>query len=178
MDGVISHSGNGVLGEVFNAVLTSLAFVEPDTRRLLDRAIGLIPADSEYHSVLRFARDAAEKGNFDTTWAACEEQYKQYNWIHAYPNAAAEVIALWFGSGNFNETMHLICMCGQDVDCNAAQIGAVLGAQHGTAAIEERWYLPLGTMIKTYLRDRKEIGLDGIVMQNLRAALDLGNTAP
>ncbi len=22
---------------------------------------------------------------------------KEYNWIHAYPNAAAEVIALWFG---------------------------------------------------------------------------------
>ena len=176
MDGVISHAGNGVLGEVFNAVLASAAFVEPDARRLVDQAIALIPADSEYHSVLRFAREAAGKGSFDSAWAACEERFKQYNWIHAYPNAAAELVALWFGNGDFDETMHLISMCGQDVDCNAAQLGAVLGAQGGMAAVPERWYLPLGTTIKTYLRGHKEIELDDLVGQTLTAALSF--TAP
>ena len=173
LDGVISHAGNGVLGEVFNAVLVSMAFTERDTRRLLDKAIGLIPRDSEYYSVLSFARDAAGKGDFDSAWAACEEKYKQYNWIHAYPNAAAEVVALWFGNGNFDETMHFISMCGQDVDCNAAQIGAVLGAQGGMAAVPERWYLPLGTTIKTYLRVHKEIELDTLVKQTITAAIDI-----
>ena len=175
MDGVISHAGNGVLGEVFNAVLASLAFVEQDARRLLDQAIALIPRDSEYYSVLGFAREAAEKGDFDSAWAACEEEYKQYNWIHAYPNAAAEVVALWFGNGSFDETMHAICMCGQDVDCNAAQLGAILGIQKGTASIPERWYLPLGTTIKTYLRDHKEIELDTLVTQTLQAAHGFGD---
>ncbi|MCL2126628.1 MAG: ADP-ribosylglycohydrolase family protein [Treponema sp.] len=171
LDGVISHAGNGVLGEAFNAALASMAFVEKDTRRLLDRAIGLIPHDSEYYSVLAFAREEAGKGDFNSAWAACEERYKQYNWIHAYPNAAAETVALWFGGGDFDETMHLVSMCGQDVDCNAAQIGAVLGAQNGLAAIPERWYGALGTTVKTYLRDYKEIELDALVEQTVQTAL-------
>jgi ADP-ribosylglycohydrolase len=154
LDGVISHTGNGVLGEVFNALLVSLAFIESDMRRCLDRAIALIPADSEYYSAIRFARQQAEAADFAGAWAACEERFKQYNWIHAYPNAAAEVVALWFGNGDFDETMHYIAMCGQDVDCNAAQIAAALGAQQGSRAIHERWLV--GETVQTYLRGDME----------------------
>ena len=85
LDGVVSHTGNGVLGEVFNAVLTALAFTETDMRRCLDAAIALIPADSEYASVIRFARKEAEAGDFSGAWSACEQRYRQYNWIHAIP---------------------------------------------------------------------------------------------
>ncbi|MFP3042808.1 ADP-ribosylglycohydrolase family protein [Treponema primitia] len=178
LDGVISHAGNGVLGEVFNALLVSISFVEADPRRCLDRAIGLIPADSEYHSVIQFAREQAELGDFAAAWAACEDQYKQYNWIHAYPNAAAEVIALWFGNGNFDETMYHIAMCGQDVDCNAAQIAAVLGAQQGRDAIQERWLRPLGDTVLTYLRDdMKRIELTSLVDKTVRTAGLFNRTA-
>ena len=171
LDGVISHAGNGVLGEVFNAVLTSLAFAEKDMRRCLDAAIALIPADSEYAAVIRFAREQALSGEFRSAWAACEERFKQYNWIHAYPNAAAEVIALWFGNGDFDQTMYYISMCGQDVDCNAAQIGAALGAMTGSAGIAERWYRPLGETILTYLRGMKEIPFESLVRRTVNAAL-------
>ncbi|MDR1893316.1 MAG: ADP-ribosylglycohydrolase family protein [Spirochaetales bacterium] len=170
-DGVISHSGNGVLGEVFNAVLTSLAFVRQDMRGLLKEAIALIPRDSEYAGVLDFALTQARGGSFETAWAACEQRYQKYNWIHAYPNAAAEVAAFWFGEGDFDETMRLIALCGQDVDCNAAQMGAVLGAMKGTAAIDSRWYAPLGQKISTYLRgSHKEIDLEELIGQTVEAA--------
>jgi ADP-ribosylglycohydrolase len=170
LDGVISHTGNGVLGEVFNALLVSLAFVERDMRRCLDQAIALIPADSEYYSVIHFARQAAQASDFAAAWAACEERFKQYNWIHAYPNAAAEVVALWFGNGDFDETMRYIALCGQDVDCNAAQIAAALGAQQGCASIHERWLL--GETVQTYLRgDMKTITLKFLTDQTVKAAV-------
>jgi ADP-ribosylglycohydrolase len=170
LDGVISHAGNGVLGEVFNALLVSLAFIESDMRRCLDRAIALIPADSEYYSALQFARQQAEGADFEAAWAACEERFKQYNWIHAYPNAAAEVLALWFGNGDFDETMHCIALCGQDVDCNAAQIAAALGAQQGCASIHERWFL--GETVQTYMRgDMEHITLKFLVDQTVAAAV-------
>ncbi|MDR0663528.1 MAG: ADP-ribosylglycohydrolase family protein, partial [Spirochaetaceae bacterium] len=92
LDGVISHSGNGVLGEVFNAVMVSLAFVKKDIRASLEQAMELIPSDSEYQSVLAFARDKARGGDFASAWALCEERFQKYNWIHAYPNAAAEYL--------------------------------------------------------------------------------------
>jgi len=170
LDGVISHAGNGVLGEVFNAVLTAMSFVETDMRRCLDAAIALIPMDSEYASVIRFARAKAEAGDFTTAWSACEQRFKQYNWVHAYPNAAAEVVSLWFGNGDFDETMHYIAMCGQDVDCNAAQAGAALGAMKGSAAIAERWYRPLGDTVVTYLRGMKEIPFESLVRRTIHAA--------
>jgi ADP-ribosylglycohydrolase len=169
LDGVISHSGNGVLGEVFNAVLVSLSFIQKDMRQNLASAVSAIPKDSEYYSVLDFAFEQTKQGNADDAWLACEKKYKTYNWIHAYPNAAAEVIALWFGNGDFDETMHCIAMCGQDVDCNAAQIGAALGAAGGTAAIPERWYTPLGGTVVTYLRGMKEIPLQTLVDKTVRA---------
>jgi ADP-ribosylglycohydrolase len=171
MDGVISHANNGVLGEVFNAVLTAMAFAETDMRRCLDAAIDLIPADSEYASVVRFAREEAKKGDFIAAWSACEQRFEKYNWIHAYPNAAAEVISLYFGGGDFDETMYYVAMCGQDVDCNAAQLGAVLGAMKGSAAITQKWYSPLGDTVLTYLRNMKEIPFESLVRRTISAAL-------
>jgi ADP-ribosylglycohydrolase len=171
MDGVVSHTNNGVLGEVFNAVMTALAFTETNIRRCLDTAISMIPADSEYASVIHFARKEVETGDFLKAWSACEQRFKQYNWIHIYPNAAAQVISLWFGNGDFDETMYYIAMCGQDVDCNAAQIGAMLGAMKGSAAISERWYRPLGDTVTTYLRNMKEIPFESLVRRTVNAAL-------
>jgi len=170
LDGVISHAGNGVLGEVFNAILTAMSFIETDMRRCLDAVIAMIPKDSEYASVIRFARTEAEAGDFISAWSACELRFKQYNWVHAYPNAAAEVISLWFGNGDFDETMHYIAMCGQDVDCNAAQTGAALGAMKGSAAVAERWYRPLGDTVLTYLRNMKEIPFESLVSRTINAA--------
>jgi ADP-ribosylglycohydrolase len=171
MDGVISHANNGVLGEVFNAVLTAMAFTETDIHRCLDAAIDLIPADSEYASVIRFAREEAENGDFISAWSACEQRFEKYNWIHAYPNAAAEVISLYFGGGDFDETMHYTAMCGQDVDCNAAQLGAVLGAMKGSAAIKQKWHGPLGDTVLTYLRNMKEVPFESLVRRTISAAL-------
>jgi ADP-ribosylglycohydrolase len=170
IDAVVSHHGNGVLGEVFNAVLVSLAYVESDMRACVERAAELIPADSEYRSVLNFALERCAAGDAGGAWAACEDRYSHYNWIHAYPNAAAEVVALWFGEADFDETMRLVCMCGQDVDCNAAQIGTAVGAMRGGAAIGERWSAPLGDVIKTYLRGMRELSLRELARRTAAAA--------
>jgi ADP-ribosylglycohydrolase len=170
IDGVVSHSGNGVLGEAFNACLVSLAYVEDDMRRCLKSAAGLIPKDSEYYSVLGFALDRCAKLDAGAAWAECESRYAKYNWIHAYPNAAAEVVALWFGDGDFDETMRLAAMCGQDVDCNAAQIGTAVGAMRGSAAIGEAWSAPIGDTVQTYLRGMRELSMRELARRTAAAA--------
>ena len=114
-----------------------------------------------------------KKNDFYTAWAACEEKYKRYNWIHAYPNAAAEVVALYFGKDNFNDVMHYIAMCGQDVDCNAAQLGAALGAKLGTKGIEERWTDPFGDEIVTYLRGNKTVSLQELINKTIAVVKQL-----
>lgn len=161
-DGSVSHHNNGVLGEIFNAVMTSLAFVENDIRKIIKLSIDALPNDSEYYSVVKFAYDLCINSNsFEDCWKVCEEKYKEYNWIHAYPNAAAEVIALWFGKCDFEKTMNIICMEGQDVDCNAAQIASILGIINLTDGINiNKWVNPIGDRICTYVRDNEEFSLN------------------
>lgn len=160
-DGVVSHHNNGVLGEIFNAVMVSLAYVKKDVREILELAIDkYLPHDSEYYSVVKFALDRCkEYGSWKQAWEKAREKYKKYNWVHAYPNAASEVISLWYGNGDFDYTMNISSMIGYDVDCNAAQIATVLGIIGKERTVSERWTAPIGDKLKTYLRQYKEISI-------------------
>ena len=163
-DGEVAHANNGILGEVFNAVMISMAFVEKDVKTILRTAIDLIPADSEYHSVVSFAWDCCEQcSDWHDALKRCCERYKRYNWIHAYPNACCEVIALYYGGGDFTETLHIITMCGIDVDCNAGMIMPILGIQQGSGSIPQRLLHPAFSDLTTYMRAYEKVTLDELV---------------
>ena len=154
-DGVVSHHNNGVLGEVFNAIMVSMAFIEKDVRKIVKECIELIPNDSEYYSIIKKAYEVSKKSKtWQKAWEELVPDFKEYNWIHAYPNAVAEVVALWFGNGDFNETLYITGMIGYDVDCNAAQIMTVIGIID--KAIPSKWSDPIGEKINTYCRKYKE----------------------
>jgi hypothetical protein len=58
MDAEVSAAGNGILGEVFNAVLAARAYTLSDTRELLTSTIALFSRATEYGAVLAFALEA------------------------------------------------------------------------------------------------------------------------
>lgn len=171
IDGQVSHHNNGIFGEIFNAVLVSLSYTHKDIKEIIKLAMAAIPSDCEYYSVIDFAYQSCLNNDFATAWKLCEEKYKQYNWIHVYPNAAAEVVALYFGNGDFNDTLNKIAMCGQDVDCNAAQIGVVVGAMNGIDQIESHWLEPFKSgEINTYLRGKKLMKMSDLIEQTIEEA--------
>ena len=158
-DGEISHVSNGIMGEVFNAMLVAMAYERQDLRLMLKEVIAGLPVESEYARIVQFAFNQCEThDDWRDAWKLCEEKVKRYNWIHTYPNAAAEVIALWYGNGDFDETIVLSGKIGQDVDCNAAQILSVLGIMNGLSAIPERWIEPFANdQLETYVRSMKKM---------------------
>jgi hypothetical protein len=158
LDGVVSHHANGVLGEVFNAVLVALSFSIREVRPLLEACVAAIPSDSEYHMVVHETLKACRHGNdWESVWTSLEPRFRTYNWIHCYPNAAAEVVALWFGDGDFDETMHIVGMIGYDVDCNAAQIMTAVAILNDD--VPEKWMKPIGDEIVTYCRGMKKLSI-------------------
>ncbi|NLB91380.1 MAG: ADP-ribosylglycohydrolase family protein, partial [Clostridiales bacterium] len=170
IDGEVSHFNNGIIGEIFNAMLVSLAFVETDIQKNIEACIQMIPKDCEYYSIVQFALDACKKtNNWQEAWKLCEEKVIKYNWIHAYPNAAAEVVALWFGKGDFDETAYIISMEGQDADCNAAQILTAIGIMVGKENIPAKWTAPIGDELKTYLRRYRTISIKALAKQTVDA---------
>ncbi|MDF2520043.1 MAG: ADP-ribosylglycohydrolase [Clostridia bacterium] len=164
IDGQISHSSNGIIGEVFNAVLTALAFVESDVRKLVADTIEMLPADSQYYGVVKFALETCRKAkDAEEAFIICEEEYKKYNLVHAYPNAAIEVIALWFGEGDYDKTIYLVGLAGLDVDCNAGQVGNVVGILNAEKGLDPKWAEPMGEEYKTYVRNYDKVLLSELV---------------
>ena len=170
-DGEVSHANNGILGEVFNAVMTSLAFVDDDIRSVVRTSIQMIPKDSEYYSVISYAYDCCIRyENWQDALYACMDRYKKYNWIHAYPNACCEIIALIYGNGDFRKTLHIITMCGVDVDCNAGMIMPLLAIQQGMKAIPPELIHPAFSRLDTYMRgEYRTISLQDLVQETVKS---------
>ena len=163
-DGEVSHISNGIIGEVFNAMLAAMAYERTDMRAMLVEVIDGLPAEAEYTQIVRFALDQCQKNtDWRPAWTACEEQVMTFNWIHTYPNAAAEVIAMWYGEGDFDRTLILSGKLGQDVDCNAAQILSILGIMNGLDSVSERWTAPFANdNLETYVRSMKEMTITSL----------------
>ena len=167
-DGVVSHSNSGILGGMFNSVMVSLAFVINDMKDVIKKTISYIPNDSEFFDVVNYAYNLCQKySSWQEAWKVASEKYRYYNWIHSYPNAVAEVIALWYGNNDFEATTRIICGCGLDVDCTAAPVLNILGIAKGTSAIKSSLIEPLNNTVKTILRDQRIITIDSLIEQTI-----------
>jgi len=157
LDGTVSHTRNGVYGGMYAAVLTALAYVRNDERSLMEEALHYLPPGSEYVAVAReiLAVLAAEP-NPAAAWRLLDARFEEYNWIHAYPNLAADLLALWHARGDLTTAFRWLAHAGLDVDCNAGLVGTVLGVMHGAP---EPWAAPLGDLLETYLRGKERLSI-------------------
>ena len=168
LDGQVSHSRNGIYGEMYAAVLTALAFEMDDIRQLVLKAAEYIPANSEYAAKLRFTFDTLQKNSSkENALKDLNKHFEQYNWIHAYPNIADDLFALWYGNGDFTETMSLLAQGGNDVDCNAGLVGNVLGVMFGVPAV---WSEPIGDLLETYIIGKEKLSIRELAHRTARLA--------
>ena len=157
LDGVVSHEANGVYGEIFASVLTSLAFLHKDPQELILDAIKFIPYKSEYMSHLHFVLDTVKThSDSQKVWQKLSKYFEKYNWIHAYPNMGADVMALWFGEGKMTHTFSLLAKAGLDVDCNGGLVGNVLGIMYG---VSQKWKQPIGDLLETYIPGKEKLSI-------------------
>lgn len=166
LDGIVSHEKNGVYGEIHSAVLTSLAFIYDDTREILEKSREFIPEGSQFvhyfDLALEAAREVSRKGdNHLAAWQAMEDELKRYNWIHIYPNMVAVVNSLWYCENDFGRAMRILADCGMDVDCNAGEVGSVIGVMN-PGTLDEKWTKPFNNRLQTYLPGFEEIKISDL----------------
>ena len=170
IDGCISHTCNGILGEVFSALLVSMAYSGHDMRQILLDTLEMIPADSEYAHILRMSVLFCERSaSWQEAWAQCTELLAEYTWVHAYPNAAAEVVAIWFGEDDFERTLEIMCLCGYDADCTAAQLLTAVSIRGGLENVHETWLAPARGSLETYLRGRETLTAAELIRETIAA---------
>ena len=149
-------------------MLTSLAYVRSEVRPLLSEALRYVPQRSEYAAVVRETLDVLQRErNPQNAWRILDERFEEYNWIHAYPNIAADLLALWHSDGNLTAAFRWLAHAGLDVDCNAGLVGNVLGVMNG---VPEKWSAPLGDLLETYLRGKERLSIRELASRTARLA--------
>lgn len=168
LDGTVSHTRNGIYGGMFAAVLTALAYGRHDERALIEEALNYLPPGSEYVAVAREVLAVLRsEPNPVAAWRLLDARFEEYNWIHAYPNLAADLLALWHARGDLTTAFRWLAHAGLDVDCNAGLVGTVLGIMHGAP---EAWTAPLNDLLETYLRGKERLSIRALAARTAQLA--------
>ena len=145
----VSHDGEAVYGAQVIASLESHAFIEKDTNKLLEKAKTLIPNNSIIYKVINDVQNwHKEETDWLITRDKIEEKYGYDKFLgecHIVPNHALIILALLYGEGYFQKSMMIVNTAGWDTDCNAANLGCILGIQKGLSVFEggPDWRTPI-----------------------------------
>ncbi len=148
----VTHGGNGVYGGVFIAACISIAFVERDIEKLIEKALSYIPADCEYTRVVKAVTGfyAEHPDNWRDCYMFVRDNFgydKYPGNCHIIPNAAVVVLSLLYGGGDYSKAVCVCNMCGWDTDCNAGNVGTVMGVICGLRGIDDRWVKPINDLL-------------------------------
>jgi ADP-ribosylglycohydrolase len=142
--GSVSHDGEAIYGAQVVAALEAQAFVESDLNRLLDTAVGLIPADSVIRRLIDDIRGwHAAEPDWRATRTLIAGRYGYDKFLgncHMVPNHALIVHALLHGEDDFSRSLTIVNTSGWDTDCNAGNVGCILGIKNGLAGIDAMAY--------------------------------------
>jgi ADP-ribosylglycohydrolase len=162
-DAALSHTANGIYGEMWAAALIAAALSSTTAREALDTALRVVPAESRLAGALRQTSDHHDKGQtWDDAMTSMEDRLAGYHWVHTINNAEVVAAALLWGEGDFSRTIGLAVEAGLDTDCTGATAGSVFGALHGTEALPDHWTDPLQDTMHSAI-----FGFDGVHITEL-----------
>ena len=152
----VSHDGEAVYAAQALAAMEALAFIETDLNKLLDAAQTVLPPDSviaRLHLELREQCEAEPDWRQTLAWAEARYGDETYGGlVHVVPNHALVLLGLLHSGDDFGAALSVTASAGRDTDCNAGNVGCLMGIKNGLAGLEsgydwrgpvaDRLYLP------------------------------------
>lgn len=139
----VSHDGEAIYGAQVIAAMEAQAFVESDLNKLIDTALQFIPADSV---IARSIADVRAWHKAEPDWRKARELleanygYDKYlGACHMVPNHALIILSLLYGESDFRKSQMIVNTSGWDTDCNAANVGCILGIKDGLSTLEGQY---------------------------------------
>lgn len=178
-DAVVDHSHEGVYAEVFFAAIQSAAFVESDTYKLIDIGLSYLPDDCGSAKAVRTVIECYRSG---MSWQEArirvltelpgsfgiigmtpelltdEVPVGEMGW-DAPSNVGITIIGWLYGEGDFGKSICIANNCGEDTDCTAATLGAIMGIIGEPERVPSEWLEPIGDEIKTLCINLGDQGL-------------------
>jgi ADP-ribosylglycohydrolase len=181
-DATLTHTANGVYGEMFVAAAIAHAAARtattphiatphrttPTIHTTLSAGLSVIPPGSRYAQAIRFGIETARAeptgtpAGFASVVDTLHARYAHdHHWVHVLPNAALLAAALTHADGDFTGSVCRAVSGGWDTDSNGATAGSIAGLLAGSPdAIDDRWTTPLKNRLATSVADFDGIGFD------------------
>lgn len=201
-DAIIDHGGDaeGLYAAIFMVTMQSAAFVETDLDKLVDIGLSYIPESTAVYQAVKFARELAKtQKDFVKARNALIDEFKSrcqtyfyYDRIHidassddiknnrydgkegwnAPLNMGLVVYSLLSAEGDLGKAICTAVNCGEDTDCTAATIGALLGIIYGYDDFPEEWKNGVGEGIVTMCLNLGELGNGGELPHDINSLTD------
>jgi len=179
-DAIVDHADEGMYGEIFFAAVQSAAFVESDKDKLVEIGLSYIPEDCAVARCVKEAQrcykdglplgemrkkvHSAAPGTFgiqpgklaDYVNSGIETGVAGFD---APENVGFTIGAWYYGGDDFGKALCHAVNCGEDTDCTAATLGALMGIISGAKALPEKWTSPLDDKIETLCIDNTSLGV-------------------
>lgn len=173
VDARLSHTRNGIYGEMWAAALCSASLVSASIDEVLDLADTVVPPRSRLASALRFGREVGRRltdGQL-TSAAALDQLHSEFagmHWVHTLNNAALAACALQAYGDDFDSAIALAVAGGWDTDSVGATVGSVVGGFVGADRIDAAWTAPLHDRIATSMPGGAERSIRELAERTLR----------
>lgn len=149
-DSCCDHSGEGIYAEIFTAAMESAAFAVNDVRSIIDIGLARIPAGSRVARAVKLAIECYDtKTAFQQAREIIVKDSSDLGFFQAPGNLGFVILGLLYGEGDFGKSVALATNCGDDTDCTAGTVGAILGILKGRSGIPQNWIDPIGEKILT-----------------------------
>lgn len=143
-DASLSHTANGIYGELWAAALVSSAFTAASAAEALEASLEHVPPRSRLAEALRDVQAMHADGrSWEEALAGIQERYGHYSWVHTINNAALIAAGLLWGDGDVAATIGLTVQGGWDTDSNGATAGSVAGVLAGASGLPAHLVDPL-----------------------------------
>ena len=137
----VAHFDDGVSGGRFMAAANAAAFDSDTVEEIVLRALRTIPEEGDYARVTKAVLDFFHQ--HPERWQDCRNMlekewgYDRYSGVcPMIPNAGVCVMALLYSGGDLNRGVEIATLAGWDTDCNAGNVGSILGAFGGLSPID------------------------------------------
>lgn len=174
-DARISHTKNGIYGEMFVAAMLSKAAVCNDIQTIIEAGLSQIPSTSRLYAAIQQVFEWKRSG---MDWRSAidkihllYDETKPHHWCHTIPNAMICVISLLWGQGDFTQTIGISVVAGFDTDCNGATTGSVIGMMIGAENLPATWITPLNNTLKSGIGGFNIIKISELAERSLIIAL-------
>jgi len=170
-DASVSHTKNGIYGEMFVSAMIASACVCNDIMKVIEAGLDEIPERCRLRRdidlVVQWYRDGLAVDDVIEKIHNLYDENDQHDWCHTNSNAMIVVTALLYGGLDFGKSICLAVQSAFDTDCNGATVGSIVGIMIGAGAIPDNWISPFKGKLLTSISGYAEVSVEELVRKTL-----------